>query len=134
MRDNEGVKEKGIYELLKTRDKGIHSSQGVLSKLFRIMLVNYDISPVVYDRLLSSYIKRHNLPASERGNFNKSILRDIMSIKTWLKALDFLGITDIKITVEARRVREKTPLTHTLEVNNIQSLLKRRRTKDDNYL
>lgn len=131
--EDDGAKDRRINNLLKASDKGIHSAKGLLSKLFRIMLFNYNITPTIYERFLTGYLKRHKLPVSERGNFNKAILRDIMTINTFIKSLDFLGITSIKITIEAKRMRDTDITIHTLEVDNIQTLLRSRRTKDDDY-
>lgn len=120
--------------MLRTPDKGVRTATGILSKLFRIMLCNYDIGPVVYERYLAAYIRRHKLPASERGNFNKAILRDHMSVKSFVKALDLMGILSIKITIQAKRIRDPHEVIHVLEIDNVPALLSRRRTKNDNYL
>lgn len=125
--------EKRITRMLSTVDKGASDAKGILSRLLRLIMINYDVGPATYERFLASYLKRHGLNSSERGNFNKALLRDSMTINNFIKSLDFLGVRKIKITVELTRVREKHATVHSLEVDNIATLIKKRRTEDSDY-
>lgn len=125
--------EKRIDKMLRSNDRGMFSAKGILSRMFRLIMHDLNITPAVYERFLANYLKRHNLNSSERGNFNKAVLRDSMTMNNFVKSLDFLGVRKIKFTITLTRVREEHSTVHTLEVDNISTLFEKRRTKDTDY-
>lgn len=106
-------KVKPIAKLLDDPNKEVHKtygSFGALSKLWRIMVRDRNISPyrfgLMMERFLNDPKNRYpNNPKermNNRGNLNKELSNPAMSWKVFCrKALRFLDLKEIRITVEA---------------------------------
>lgn len=92
-------------EFLARADKGINSAKGFLAKIFRQMLLDYNVSPREFNMRLNRYIKNpaNNIPdtprlrSSVRGNLSKELRKNKMTWSNFIKALNFLA--PVKATV-----------------------------------
>lgn len=101
-----------LTRILTAPDKDIkktHGANGVLSRLFRQMLLDLNIGPSRFGSLLQEYIldPRNGVPnnkkdqTSMRGNLTKEFSRPQMTWKVFCKALRFLQITKIEFVIKA---------------------------------
>lgn len=111
-----------VNTILTDSFRSIVKARGPLSRLYRIILADLKIGPMVWDRLMERYLDDPNnhIPKSgkqrstERGNLSKQLTSDPMSIKGFLKGMKFLGATRLKITVEITRRKETS--VHSVEL------------------
>lgn len=95
-------------DLLNDPDKRVGEARGVLSALFRQLLVLRDIDGWLWDRLMKSFLNdpRNGIQnnsrdrSSARGNLNKELKRDDMTWRVFLKALYFLDPVRVVFTVK----------------------------------
>lgn len=117
-----------LIQILTSPDKGVNRTtgvNGVLSRLFRQMLLDLNINPMQWGVLMHTFINdvRNGVPnnkrdqTSIRGNLTKEFARPQMTWKVFVKAMRFLHITSLKITVEATRAGKPNPSVHTVNVN-----------------
>ncbi len=97
-------------DLLNSDDKGVREARGVLTVLWRQLLVIRGIDGWQWDKLMRAYLSdpRNGIQnnsrdrSSARGNLNKELKRDDMTWRVFLKALNFLGpvrvIFSVRIT------------------------------------
>lgn len=112
-----------VQELLTDKVSAVLSSTGILSRLWRKTLCDLDITPRKWDQLMRNYLEdpSNNIPQSSReksthrGNLNKQLYGDPMSIKTFLRGLKFLGAVRVKFTIELTRHDATTIHSITLE-------------------
>ena len=111
--------------VLASPDKGIsktYGANGVLSRLFRQMLHDLNITGPRFGNLLYDYItdSRHGVPnnkkdqTSIRGNLTKEFARPQMTWKVLCKALRFLQIVKIDLVIKAYHANGKTSLHSTV--------------------
>lgn len=116
-----------LTELLEDPNKGVNKTYGAvgtLSRLFRQMLKDLNISGYQFGLLMSKFLSdpRNHIPdnkkdqTSNRGNLNKEFQKGTMTWKVFCKAMRFLQIVRFKITLEAVRENGKTT-THVVNVN-----------------
>ena len=116
-----------ITQLLTSPDKGVNRTtgvNGVLSRMFRIMLLDNGINPMRWGVLMHSFINdvRNGVPnnkrdqTSIRGNITKEFARPQMTWKVFVKAMRFLHIVHLKITIEATHAGKPNPTIHTVNV------------------
>lgn len=94
-------------DILGKEDKGLTEARGVLTHIFRKILMERGVNSYVWDRYMRSYLQNplNQVPqnskdrSSARGNLNKELRRDKMSWKVFVKALRFLGPMRIKFEV-----------------------------------
>lgn len=102
-----------ITQMLDDPNKGINKTYGgwgVLSKLWRIILKQNQISGYRFSVLMDRYIKdpanRSRKSEGEhfdnRGNLNKEFSNPTMSWKVFLKGMRFMQFIEFRITIEAR--------------------------------
>ena len=108
-------------KILTSRNKDVDKTSGangVLSRLFRQILLDLDITGSKFGNLLQDYIldSRHGVPnnrkdqTSMRGNLTKEFSRPQMTWKVFCKALRFLQITKIEFVIKAHHAFPiKTP-------------------------
>lgn len=121
------VKKTRLASLLEKEDKGLSEARDILSYLHRTVLVDLDIGLNSYERLVNKYQQQCNDPKFDKGNFVKSVVNDEMTMNSLLQALEVIGVSDMKLTIELTR-KNKEPTVHSIEVNNISSFTQRRRT------
>lgn len=94
-------------DLLNTDDKGVQQARGVLSVLWRQLLVIRNIDGWKWDKLMKAYLADpHNGiqdtsrdRSSARGNLNKELKRDDMTWRVFLKAINFLAPVRVVFSV-----------------------------------
>lgn len=104
-------------DMLNSDDKRVAEARGVLSKLWRQLLMVLDIDGWKWDRLMRIYLTdpRNGIQnnsrdrSSARGNLNKELKRDDMTWRVFLKALNFLDPIRVVFTV---RITFKDGRTH----------------------
>lgn len=106
--------------------KKTSGANGVLARLFRIILLNLNVTPARFGSLLQQYIldPRNGVPenkkdqTSARGNLTKEFYKPQMTWKVFLKAMRFLRIKKIVFIVELHHSGpgNKTTL-HSTDVN-----------------
>lgn len=95
-------------DLLNDPDKGVREARGVLSVLWRQLLVVREIDGWRWDRLMKNFLAdpRNGIQnnsrdrSSARGNLNKELKRDDMTWRVFLKALNFLDPVRVVFTVK----------------------------------
>lgn len=103
-------------DLLNDPDKRVGEARGVLSALFRQLLVLRDIDGWLWDRLMRNFLAdpRNGIQnnsrdrSSARGNLNKELKRDDMTWRVFLKALYFLDPVRVVFTVKVTFKDDKT--------------------------
>lgn len=87
-----------IRELLSDSDTGVGAVPGVLSAMFRKILIEKNVGPAAWDRLMTRYMDDPRLKArgdtrernSLRSNMNSALTERDMTIRTFLRGLGFL--------------------------------------------
>jgi hypothetical protein len=107
-------------DLLNDPDKRVGEARGVLSVLWRQLLVVRDIDGWRWDKLMKNFLAdpRNGIQnnsrdrSSARGNLNKELKRDDMTWRVFLKALNFLDpirvVFSVKITFKDGTTNEVT--------------------------
>lgn len=116
-----------LTTLLLMKDKGVtktSGSNGILSRLWRQMLLDLDIGPKKFGYMLQAYVidPRNGFPnnrkdqISTRGNLTKEFARPQMTWKVFCKALRFLNILKIDFAIKAYHANGTQSL-HSVTVN-----------------
>lgn len=87
-----------INEILNDTDRGDGPVPGILSAMFRKILIERNIGPAAWDRLMCRYMDDPRLKAlgdtrersSLRSNMNSALIDSNMTIRTFLRGLAFL--------------------------------------------
>lgn len=95
-------------DLLNDPDKRVREARGVLSVLWRQLLVVREIDGWRWDKLMKSFLAdpRNGIQdtsrdrSSARGNLNKELKRDDMTWRVFLKALNFLAPVRVEFSVK----------------------------------
>lgn len=106
-------KVKPIARMLDDPNKEIHKTYGevgLLSKLFRIMLKDNNVTGYRFSQYMDRFLNRPSNHTTEdsktrlnnRGNLNKEMSNSAMSWKVFCKCMRFLQITEFRLTIEAR--------------------------------
>lgn len=107
-----------LLTILQRPDKGMaatHGVTGTLSRLFRKMMVELNITPMKFSALLADYVrdKRNKVPDNRRdqssimGNLTKELSRPDMTWKVFCKGVRFLQFTRFEICLRAYRSNGK---------------------------
>lgn len=113
-----------MNKILMSPDKDVtktSGANGVLSRLFRQMVLDLGIGPSQFGSLLQDYIldARHGVPnnrkdqTSQRGNLTKEFSRPQMTWKVFCKALRFLQVLKIDIIIKAHHENGMTTIHST---------------------
>lgn len=116
-----------MNQLLTAPDKGAGKTpgiNGVLSKLFRQLLVDLNVNPMRWGALMADFIKdvRNGVPdnrrdqTSIRGNLTKEFARPQMTWKVFMKAMRFLQVSNVKITLEVTHSARKNPVVTSVNI------------------
>lgn len=97
-----------IQKFLSSHDKQVHDARSVLSRLFRIILADLKVGPLLWNRLMMRYLNdpRNNIPnnskdrSSSRGNLSKELRRAKMTWKVFEKGIRFLGPKWMRVTID----------------------------------
>lgn len=120
-----------LISMLQRPDKGMgatHGVTGTLSRLFRSVLVDLNISPMKFSALLADYVrdKRNKVPDNRRdqssimGNLTKELSRADMTWKVFCKGMKFLQFTRFEICLKCYK-RDGSHTIHTLPVDLYES-------------
>ena len=85
-----------------------YGGNGVLSRLWRLILLDLRVGPVEFGNMLHEYITNpingvagnRKAQISHRGNLTKEFARPQMTWKVFIKGLRFLNILKVRITLE----------------------------------
>lgn len=99
----------------------VSTTQGVLAQLYRSLLHELQINERDWFKYLSDYLRRFarenpgRSRTAERGNSVKAFTRPVMSWRTFLRALVFTKIRNVKIVLEGesqhgKRFRVESPM------------------------
>lgn len=120
-------KKNGLANMLDDPNKKVtetYGSNGMLSRLFRIILKDRDIGGYRFAILMNQFLSdpKNNIPnnkldqTSNRGNLNKEFQKGQMTWKVFCKGMRFLQIVRFRLILEADwRTGETT--SHNLAVN-----------------
>lgn len=119
-------------EVLSTIDKRVHDSKDVLTRLWRVILIDIRMSPMPFYNLLDKFLEKVNMSArekmTERGNLKKLLFKDNMTMNTFLKALVVISVKSIKITIDLEMENGKKT-SHSVSADNLASLLRDRKPR-----
>lgn len=116
-----------MTQLLTAPDKGASKTQGingVLSKLFRMIMIELNVGGMRWGTLMHEFVKdaRNGVPdnrrdqTSIRGNLTKEFARPQMTWKVFMKAMRFLQVRNLKITLEITHDARENPTVVSVNV------------------
>ena len=102
----------GMTAILESEDKMVNKTfgpSGVLSRLWRTILRDTGIGPTRYGEILNEHVLNpmNGVPnnrrdqISYRGNLTKELAKSQMTWKVFIKALKFLNVVKIELTIKA---------------------------------
>lgn len=99
---------KTVEDLLESQDKGCSEAQGILSRLFRLMLLDFNVNVFKWNRLMNNYLNdpRNRVPrtpkarSSTRGNLSKELRKPKMTWSNFEKGIKFLNPLKAEFTVK----------------------------------
>lgn len=117
-----------IDDLLRHPTKKVMEATGILARIYRQLLVEMDIQPERFHRLLHEWLndptngvntdlKRRS---SARGNFIKELVRPTMTFKVFLKAVKMLKPTEIEFSFSFRFGYKRYNICQTYKLADIQ--------------
>lgn len=121
-----------VFRMLNSPNKEMASATSILSRLFRIILEDLEVTPKAYIRLVNQWLddplygiandpKRRS---TIRGNLNKEVIRPDMSMRTFLKALSACtGTQSFTLTLKLKRKGSKKETEHHIEIPNLPLLV-----------
>jgi hypothetical protein len=118
---------KKVMELLTLPDRGASEPSGpngILARLFRIILWQLNITPMRFGKYMSDYIhdKRYGIKDTRtahtmaRGNLMKELGKSEMTFKVFMKGLRFIKISRIEFIIKAHHPNGTTTV-HSTEVD-----------------
>lgn len=118
---------KKIMELLTLPDRGANEPDGpngILARLFRIILWQLNITPMRFGKYMNDYIhdKRNRIKdtrsahTSARGNLMKELGKPEMTFKVFMKGLRFIKVVRIEFIIKAHHPNGTTTV-HATEVD-----------------
>jgi len=118
-----------INHLFNYDDRKAGQATGILSRLWRIMLVELNINNDNYPMLMTKYLDKRLKPANKnmraintlRGNLNRQLAMPNMSWNVFLRALRVLRVDWIRIDITIGRGGKKTQ--HTIEVSDFEGFM-----------
>jgi len=124
---NQKPKVKPIAKMLDDPNKEVaktHGAKGLLSKLWRLVLLDNKISHYKFSNLMDHYLNKQTNQAMDspekrfnnRGNLNKEFSNSQMSWKVFCKCMQFMQFSEIRITLDAKHHDGKIT-THQVRLN-----------------
>lgn len=81
-----------VNELLSDPHKGTYRAQGILSYLFRHVLLWRKVGMFAWNKRARIFFEKpHNVEKADKGNLNKALTQDDFTWATFKKAVDFLN-------------------------------------------
>ena len=120
------TKVKPIAKMLDDPNKEVaktHGEKGLLSKLWRIILLENKISHYKFSNLMDHFLNSQSSQAEDddpkvrfnnRGNLNKEFSNTQMSWKVFCKCMKFMQFTEFRITIEAKHQDGKVTVHQTM--------------------
>ena len=114
---------KDMTEILNAPDKRITIPQGikgVLARLYRQMLANLNIGPIIFESYMVDYLSRSRTPNTRsdrqvvQGNLIKDFSKPTMTWPVFCKAIRFFRIWKFRIVIECYHENGKVSL-HSVE-------------------
>lgn len=107
-----------VSKLLNSEDKGVLDATNVLSRLFRQILADINVTPLRWSELMVQYLndprngiaKNSRERSTARGNLNKELRRPAMTWKTFHKGLSFLRPRRIRFEIQLEWSDKRTTL------------------------
>jgi len=134
MREN-----KKVEQMLSSRTKQVEDATGALSRLFRQILLDVNLSRLRWASLMDQYIKdpRNRIHqtskdiSSARGNLAKELVRPDMTWKVFNKAIRFLNPRNVKISITIEWHRKRTTVHEVHIYKSLSSIEGKRNTSRD---
>lgn len=125
---NDNSSSTAIEELLRDPGKKVFEATGVLSRIFRQLLVEIDLEEIGFYRLLNDWL---NDPAngvsndfkrrsSARGNFIKELVRPSMTWKVFLKAVKLLKPNSVEFSFGFQFGYKKYTVSQVYKISDIK--------------
>lgn len=97
-----------VNAMLTDPQKRVGEATGILSKLFRKILIELNVTPVKWNALMNAYLNdpRNRVPrdnrgrSSTRGNLNKELRKPAMTWANMEKAIRFLNPLKAEFTIK----------------------------------
>lgn len=113
-----------LYDMLTSPTKDINNATGILSQLWRMMLVDLNIGPRHWNILMERYLHnpyngvRDNAQdrTYTRGNLTKELNQRDMSWNVFMKGLRFLGAHQVDLVIDLKRNQGNTKHKITLDL------------------
>lgn len=106
---------KQLEGMLEDKDKSVGEATGILSRLFRQILADQNVTAMLWNKMMNAYLDdpRNRVPrdsrgrSSHRGNLNKELLKPNMTWNNFIKGIYFLNPVwaEFKITLKWRTGR-----------------------------
>tara|TARA_B100000700_G_scaffold208593_1_gene229243 strand:- start:1673 stop:2356 length:684 start_codon:yes stop_codon:yes gene_type:complete len=95
-----------MHQILSLDDKGVSQAVSTAAKLFRMILLDLNISPMQWDRMLREYLKKpisgvandRSKLSSQRSNFNRNLSRPRITWRKFREGIDILN--PVKVNYE----------------------------------
>ena len=96
-----------LTQMLLDQNKMVYSATGILSKLFRLLLKDLNITPSHWNKLLNAYLDnpKNQVPpdsksrSTARGNLRKELKKPDMTVWNFIKAIRFLNPLSFTLTI-----------------------------------
>lgn len=126
---------KELHSMLLSPTKDVTKARGILARLFRQIMMDLNITPMMFNNLMIKYLSNPangnfndgKSRSSERGNLIKEIRRPNMSWNVFLKCLRFLNPISIRFEVHLSWGGKRSTTIHGIDIklansNNILDL------------
>lgn len=90
---------KDMHRILSLDDKGVSEAVSTAAKLFRMILMDLNVTPMQWDRMLREYLKKpisgvandRGKLSSQRSNFNRNLSRPRITWRKFREGIDILS-------------------------------------------
>lgn len=125
-----------IRRLINSRDKGSGQTSNVIAKLFRVMLIELDITLDKFTILKSKWLNDPNnhirntrtAKSTASSNLVKDIIKDTMTVDVFLKMMSLLKVESISFSVSIKRKGHLRPTEHTVMIDDLPGYISTRKT------
>lgn len=140
MADVDSEKEKSsslkIQRLLNSKDKGSSATGNVIAKLFRIILLENDITLDKFMKLKTHWLNDPNnhvrntrtARSTASSNLVKDIIKNTMTIGVFLKMMSLLKVESIAFSVTIKRKNYSKPTEHSVVIEDLPGYISSRTT------
>lgn len=124
-----------IQRLINSKDKGSGRTSNLIAKLFRVILVDLDISLDKYTILRNKWLNNpanhikndRTSRATASSNLTKDIIRDTMTEPVLLKLLNILKVESLSVTISLKRRGFSKATEHTVMIEDLPGHLSSRK-------